>query len=162
THELLTLGPPLILSARDFSLSLSLSLSLSVCVCVWHLYDVGLAVATLGVSCPSLSICKSSFLPVRAFKVEAKKGEWLPGLASPAYLDENLASDNGFDPLGLAKDPANLKWYVQAELQNGRWAILGVAGMLIPDLLTKIGVINVPAWYDAARSSTLPPPPLSL
>ncbi|KAI5078555.1 hypothetical protein GOP47_0006226 [Adiantum capillus-veneris] len=47
--------------------------------------------------------------PVRAFKVEAKIGEWLPSMASPAYLDGNLVGDNGFDPLGLAEDPANLK-----------------------------------------------------
>ncbi|KAI5063112.1 hypothetical protein GOP47_0021659 [Adiantum capillus-veneris] len=123
--------------------------------------------AMQAISCPSSSLCKSSFLgstsrlsrvasaiapsPVCAFKVEAKKGEWLPGLASPAYLEGNLADDNGFDPLSLAEDPANLKWYVQAELQNGRWAMLGVAGMLFLDLLTKIGVINVPAWYDAGK-----------
>jgi len=123
--------------------------------------------ATLGVACPS-SLCKSSFLgsasrlsracrsPVapaatRAFKVEAKKGQWLPGLASPEYLNGSLPGDNGFDPLGLAEDPANLNWYVQAELANGRWAMLGVAGMLIPDLLTKIGILNVPAWYDAGK-----------
>ncbi|KAI5056298.1 hypothetical protein GOP47_0028116 [Adiantum capillus-veneris] len=84
-------------------------------------------------------------------EVEAKRGEWLPGLASPAYLDGKLANDNGFNPLSLAEDLSNLKWYVQAELQNGRWAMLGVAGMLIPDLLTKIGAINVPAWYDAGK-----------
>ncbi|KAI5079584.1 hypothetical protein GOP47_0005063 [Adiantum capillus-veneris] len=63
--------------------------------------------ATLGVSSPSLSLCKSSFLgsvsclsrvasavarsPIRALKVEAKKGAWLPGLAFPTYLDRNLA-----------------------------------------------------------------------
>ncbi|KAJ8465301.1 hypothetical protein OPV22_027853 [Ensete ventricosum] len=82
----------------------------------------------------------------RSLKVEAKKGEWLPGLASPAYLDGSLPGDNGFDPLGLAEDPENLKWYVQAELVNGRWAMLGVAGMLLPEVFTKIGIINAPQW----------------
>ncbi|PWA93386.1 chlorophyll A-B binding protein [Artemisia annua] len=96
-----------------------------------------------------------------SFKVEAKKGEWLPGLASPSYLDGSLAGDNGFDPLGLAEDPESLKWFVQAELQNGRWAMLGVAGMLLPEVLTNSGLLNVPKWYDAgkqdyfASSSTL-------
>lgn len=122
--------------------------------------------ATLGVS----SLCSSTFLSgsnvsrlsrrprtssvalaARSLKVEAKKGEWLPGLPSPAYLNGNLAGDNGFDPLGLAEDPENLKWYVQAELQNGRWAMLGVAGMLIPEVLTKAGLINAPEWYDAGK-----------
>ncbi|KAK4402305.1 Chlorophyll a-b binding protein 4, chloroplastic [Sesamum angolense] len=87
-----------------------------------------------------------------SFKVEAKKGEWLPGLASPAYLDGSLPGDNGFDPLGLAEDPENLKWFVQAELVNGRWAMLGVAGMLLPEVFTSIGIINVPKWYDAGKS----------
>jgi len=89
--------------------------------------------------------------PVRGLNIQAKKGEWLPGLDSPTYLDGSLAGDNGFDPLGLADDPANLKWYVQAELQNGRWAMVGVAGMLVPEILTKAGLINAPTWYDAGK-----------
>lgn len=64
----------------------------------------------------------------------------------------SLPGDNGFDPLGLAEDPENLKWYVQAELVNSRWAMLGVAGMLIPEVLTKIGLINAPQWYDAGKA----------
>ncbi|KAF5459723.1 hypothetical protein F2P56_019645 [Juglans regia] len=87
-----------------------------------------------------------------SFKVEAKKGEWLPGLASPGYLDGSLPGDNGFDPLGLAEDPENLRWYVQAELVNGRWAMLGVVGMLLPEVFTTIGIINVPKWYDAGKA----------
>ncbi|KAK1630762.1 hypothetical protein QYE76_005077 [Lolium multiflorum] len=89
------------------------------------------------------------------------KGAWLPGLASPTYLDGSLAGDNGFDPLALAADPEDLRWFVQAELVNGRWAMLGVAGMLIPEVLTKAGLLNAPEWYDAgkgeyfASSSTL-------
>ena len=39
-------------------------------------------------------------------------------------------ADFGFDPLGLGKNEAALRWYQQAELQNGRWAMLGVAGIL--------------------------------
>ncbi|EFJ34771.1 light-harvesting complex [Selaginella moellendorffii] len=120
--------------------------------------------ASIGVSCPSTFLSRSSSKLQRGsravaapsfatgkFKVEAKKGEWCPGLASPGYLNGSLPGDNGFDPLGLAGDPANLKWYVQAELQNGRWAMVGVAGMLIPEVLTKIGVINAPLWYDAGK-----------
>ncbi|KAG5522800.1 hypothetical protein RHGRI_034820 [Rhododendron griersonianum] len=74
----------------------------------------------------------------RSFRVEAKKGH-LPG-------------DNGFDPLGLAEDPENLRWFVQAELVNSRWAMLGVAGMLLPEVFTQIGILNVPKWYDAGKS----------
>jgi len=64
----------------------------------------------------------------------------------------SLPGDNGFDPLGLAEDPENLRWFVQAELVNGRWAMLGVAGMLIPEVLTKAGLISAPQWYDAGKS----------
>ncbi|GFZ17576.1 light-harvesting chlorophyll-protein complex I subunit A4 [Actinidia rufa] len=64
----------------------------------------------------------------------------------------SLASDNRFDPLGLAEDRENLKWFVQAELVKGRWAMLGVAGMLLPEVLTSTGIINVPNWYDAGKS----------
>lgn len=64
----------------------------------------------------------------------------------------SLPGDNGFDPLGLAEDPENLRWYVQAELVNGRWAMLGVVGMLLPEVFTKIGIINAPQWYDAGKS----------
>lgn len=64
----------------------------------------------------------------------------------------SLPGDNGFDPLGLAEDPENLKWYVQAELVNSRWAMLGVVGMLLPEVFTKIGIINAPQWYDAGKA----------
>ncbi|OIW18500.1 hypothetical protein TanjilG_13252 [Lupinus angustifolius] len=96
-----------------------------------------------------------------SFKVQARKAEWLPGLDSPDYLTGSLAGDNGFDPLGLAEDPESLRWFVQGELVNGRWAMLGVAGMLLPQILTKLGLFNIPEWFDAgkeqyfASSSTL-------
>lgn len=99
----------------------------------------------------SVQVAAAPLSSPQVLKIEAKKGEWLPGLASPPYLNGSLAGDNGFDPLGLAEDPAALNWYVQAELQNGRWAMLGVAGMLIPEVLTKIGLINAPLWYDAGK-----------
>lgn len=54
--------------------------------------------------------------------------------------------------MGLAEDPENLKWFVQAELVNGRWAMLGVAGMLLPEVFTQTGIINVPKWYDAGKA----------
>ncbi|KAI5071263.1 hypothetical protein GOP47_0013514 [Adiantum capillus-veneris] len=47
--------------------------------------------ATLGVSCPSSSLCKS-------FKVEAKKGEWLPGLASPVSVNADPFNPKGWIP----------------------------------------------------------------
>ena len=52
-------------------------------------------------------------------------------------------SDYGYDPLGLGKNPTNLAFFREAELQNGRWAMLGVAGMLFVEL---VGLGN---WRDA-------------
>lgn len=43
-----------------------------------------------------------------------------------------LPGDFGFDPLGLGKDPAALRWYQQAELVHARTAMTAVAGILIP------------------------------
>nr|Q36718.1 RecName: Full=Chlorophyll a-b binding protein 1B-20, chloroplastic; AltName: Full=LHCI type I CAB-1B-20; AltName: Full=Light-harvesting complex I 20 kDa protein; Flags: Precursor [Hordeum vulgare] len=82
------------------------------------------------------------------------KGSWLPGLQSPAYLDGSLEGDNGFDPLALAEDPEDLRWFVQADVVNGRWAMLGVAGMLIPEVLTKAGLMNAPEWLRLPGKET--------
>ncbi|KAG8388696.1 hypothetical protein BUALT_Bualt02G0152200 [Buddleja alternifolia] len=30
--------------------------------------------------------------------------------------------------------------------------MLGVAGMLLPEVFTSIGILNVPKWYDAGKS----------
>lgn len=49
-------------------------------------------------------------------------------------------------------DPDRLKWYVEAEKMNGRWAMAAVAGILATDAL------GLPAWYEAgAREYALPP-----
>ncbi|XP_028067581.1 photosystem I chlorophyll a/b-binding protein 5, chloroplastic isoform X1 [Camellia sinensis] len=77
---------------------------------------------------------------------------WLPGLDPPAYLDGSLAGDFGFDPLGLGEDPENLKWYVQAELVHARFAMAGVAGILVTDLLRVTGISNLPVWYEAGAT----------
>ncbi|KAM6551791.1 hypothetical protein CsatB_001599 [Cannabis sativa] len=74
---------------------------------------------------------------------------WLPGLDPPPYLDGSLAGDYGFDPLGLGEDPESLRWYVQAELVHARFAMLGVAGILLTDLLRVAGISNLPLWYKA-------------
>jgi hypothetical protein len=50
----------------------------------------------------------------------------------------SLPGDFGFDPLGLGEDPESLKWYVQAELVHARFAMLGVAGILLTDVSNSI------------------------
>lgn len=34
-------------------------------------------------------------------------------------------------------DKEQLAWFVQAELMHARWAMIGLAGMIAPELLTK-------------------------
>jgi hypothetical protein len=47
-------------------------------------------------------------------------------------------ADYGFDPLRLgSKDKEVLKYYREAELTNGRWAMAAVAGILFTDLVRR-------------------------
>ncbi|CAD5166394.1 chlorophyll a-b binding protein 7, chloroplastic-like isoform X1 [Musa acuminata AAA Group] len=48
-------------------------------------------------------------------------------------------------------DPESLRWNQQAEIVHCRWAMLGAAGIFIPELLTKIGILNTPSWYTAGQ-----------
>ncbi|KAL6784363.1 LHCA8 [Auxenochlorella protothecoides x Auxenochlorella symbiontica] len=84
----------------------------------------------------------------------------------PTSMDPCQESNYGFDPLSLGVNKKALDWFRNAELYNGRWAMLGVAGILIPGLLTKIGILNVPEWYDAGlvsqQNSPIPFKPLLL
>jgi hypothetical protein len=55
----------------------------------------------------------SSKEPNRACCVQAasaNRPSWFPGSKFPDHLDGTLVGDHGFDPLGLGKDPAKLKW----------------------------------------------------
>lgn len=74
------------------------------------------------------------------------KPSWLPGSETPAYLD-GLPGSFGFDPLKLGETPANLERFQVAELINGRWAMLGVAGCLLPEILGFGNWIEAPLPY---------------
>ncbi|KVI12239.1 photosystem I chlorophyll a/b-binding protein 6, chloroplastic [Cynara cardunculus var. scolymus] len=74
---------------------------------------------------------------------------WFPGSSPPEWLDGSLPGDFGFDPLGLGSDPELLKWFAQAELMHSRWAMLAVAGILIPEWLESLGFIENFSWFDA-------------
>ena len=41
-------------------------------------------------------------------------------------------------PFSQGKDPTNLAWYRQAEIVHCRFAMLGVAGIMGPDLAAKV------------------------
>lgn len=77
--------------------------------------------------------------------VKATAGNWQPGSKTPAHLaGKSIPGNYGFDPLSLGAPEGALAYYQQAELQHCRWAMMGVAGILIPDICTHAGVLNVP------------------
>jgi len=80
----------------------------------------------------------SSFLPTCA------RG---PRPCHPCSHSRSLAPD----PLNLGAPEGALAYYQQAELQHCRWAMMGVAGILIPDICTHAGVLNVPDWTEAGK-----------
>ncbi len=71
-----------------------------------------------------------------------------------------LGAQHFHTPTQLGEDSDALKWYQQAELIHGRWAMLGVAGILFPALLTNAGLLSVPLWTEAGliaqQNSSIP------
>ncbi|KAK6784326.1 hypothetical protein RDI58_017781 [Solanum bulbocastanum] len=93
-----------------------------------------------------------SLTPCTTLVQAHQRPTWLPGLDPPPHLDGTLAGDFGFDPLGLGEDPESLRWYVQAELVHARFAMAGVAGILLTDLLRVTGIRDLPVWYEAGAT----------
>jgi light-harvesting complex I chlorophyll a/b binding protein 2 len=42
---------------------------------------------------------------------------------------------------------------VQSEIVHCRWAMLGAAGIFIPEALTKAGILNTPSWFTAGEAT---------
>eukprot|EP01023_Acetabularia_acetabulum_P064733 TRINITY_DN844_c0_g1_i1.p1 TRINITY_DN844_c0_g1~~TRINITY_DN844_c0_g1_i1.p1 ORF type:complete len:254 (-),score=59.43 TRINITY_DN844_c0_g1_i1:364-1125(-) len=64
---------------------------------------------------------------------DVRESMWYPGATPPAHLDSTMPGDYGFDPLRLGTNTELLPWYREAELTNGRWAMMAVAGILFTD-----------------------------
>lgn len=88
--------------------------------------------------------------PTNGVRVSAKLGNWLPGSETPAYL-ENATGSYGFDPLQLAKEPAALQRFTEAELIHGRWAMAGVAGCLGVEIFGQGSWFDAPLWVRVNR-----------
>jgi len=58
--------------------------------------------------------------------------EAIPFLDKPPALDGSLAGDVGFDPLGFS-NYYDMNWLREAELKNGRVAMLSVVGLIVPE-----------------------------
>ena len=80
-------------------------------------------------------------------------GNWLPGSDCPPYLTSAPGS-HGFDPLKLAATPANLQRYQEAELVHSRWAMLGVAGALLPEVLGYGDWVSAQDWVVKGGNAT--------
>ncbi|OIV91571.1 hypothetical protein TanjilG_08983 [Lupinus angustifolius] len=63
----------------------------------------------------------------------APKKSWIPA----------VKGDYGFDPLGLGKDPSFLKWYREAELIHGRWAMAAALGIFVGQAWSGV------PWFEA-------------
>jgi light-harvesting complex I chlorophyll a/b binding protein 4 len=87
----------------------------------------------------------------RAVKAQASRPLWMPGADVPAHLDGSMVGDFGFDPLNLGVDKNAMKWYREAELQNGRWAMAAVAGILAQEI--AVPDVN---FFEAPLSLDLP------
>lgn len=109
---------------------------------------------------------RGSSLRVRAAAsdkpVKADRQLWFASKQSLAYLDGSLPGDFGFDPLGLMdpEGPGGFiepDWLVYGEIINGRYAMLGAAGAIAPEILGKLGLIppeTAVVWF---KSGVIPP-----
>lgn len=91
-----------------------------------------------------------------------KTGLWFASEQSLSYLDGTLPGDFGFDPLGLY-DPEGKgfalsnAWLQYAEVIHARWAMLGAAGCVAPELLGRWGVIPAETGIVWFKSGVIPP-----
>lgn len=109
------------------------------------------------------SVSRNS-VATRAVQKTDRKGDnlFFPSSQSLSYLDGTNAGDFGFDPLGIS-DPEgaggfiNPEWLRYAEIMNGRWAMLGAAGCIAPEILGNAGIIpattNILWW----KTGVFPP-----
>ncbi|CAK0782691.1 Chlorophyll a-b binding protein 8, chloroplastic [Coccomyxa viridis] len=83
---------------------------------------------------------------------------------SLSYLTGELPADYGFDPLGLL-DPEGKSsgfispaWLQYSEVIHARWAMLGAAGCIAPEILASAGVIpQAPSEVVWFKSGVIPP-----
>lgn len=109
-------------------------------------------------------VCRAEEESKAVAKVDRSKDSlFFASESSLQYLDGTLPADFGFDPLGLL-DPVNSggfitpEWLKYSEVIHCRWAMLGAAGCIAPEVLAA-GQPNFPevtnvVWF---RSGVIPP-----
>ena len=73
---------------------------------------------------------------------------------APKHLNGDLPGDQGFDPLGLAVTPGSMGRMREYELLHGRWAMLGVPGILAPEFLGRYSDLELgeTVWWKVGAS----------
>ncbi|KAK3025511.1 hypothetical protein RJ639_042046, partial [Escallonia herrerae] len=109
---------------------------------------------------------KVSFVVRAASTPPVKQGAdrplWFASKQSLSYLDGSLPGDYGFDPLGLS-DPEGTggfiepKWLAYGEVINGRFAMLGAAGAIAPEIFGKLGLIPAETALPWFQTGVIPP-----
>ncbi|CAI7772852.1 unnamed protein product [Closterium sp. NIES-53] len=108
---------------------------------------------------PAVTAVRGQRLVARSSLEKPTRQTYFASPQSLSYLDGTLPGDFGFDPLGLS-DPEGAgnfidpKWLTYGELINGRWAMLGVAGMIAPEILGSYGIGPKIVWFE---SGVIPP-----
>merc|ERR1712039_1092332 len=91
-----------------------------------------------------------------------ESGLWVASEQSLTYLDGSLPGDYGFDPLGIY-DPngegfaVSQSWLQYAEVIHSRWAMLGVAGCIAPEILGALNIIPKDTAIIWFKSGVIPP-----
>nr|6IGZ_0 Chain 0, Lhca-j [Bryopsis corticulans] len=83
-------------------------------------------------------------------RMAAERPMWYPGATAPKHLDGSMLGDYGYDPLDLGANPDSLAWFREAELMNGRYAMLGVMGGAF------VNAFGLPNWWEAGAKVDVP------
>lgn len=129
--------------------------------------SVGAARQRLGAKPSFGSSRKSASFVVRAqatppVKQGADRQLWFASKQSLSYLDGSLPGDYGFDPLGLS-DPEGTggfiepRWLAYGEVINGRFAMLGAAGAIAPEIFGSLGLIPPETALPWFKTGVIPP-----
>eukprot|EP00892_Ulva_mutabilis_P008083 jgi/Ulvmu1/5647/UM231_0010.1 len=79
---------------------------------------------------------------------------YLPDMEPPAWLDGTMAGDHGCDFLGICSDTRTIDQFRRGEVMNGRFAMLGTVGMLVPEILASNGVEGIKGarWFETGSA----------
>ena len=84
------------------------------------------------------------FLPTKLLEVTGPE-------VVPEYLTGEMPGDVGWDPLQMGAQ-RNIMKLRERELIHGRWAMLATAGVITPELLSKLSIFGSPGqhWWNTA------------